>query len=80
MRSNANVRGCGGESDRRRKLGSGSLNARERYVRIGGQTQNSHDLPGSEAVHRLGRGVQGKAPAPAGEQLRETYTGRYAGK
>jgi hypothetical protein len=68
------MHGCNFESDRRRKVGSGSLNAKERYIRIGGRTQGNTHWCGGEVVHRLWLGLEGKAPVPAGEQLRKTYT------
>ena len=70
------MHGCNFESDRRRKVGSGSLNAKERYVRIGGRTQSNRKQSGGEVVHRLWLGVEVGAPAPTGEQLRKTYTAR----
>jgi len=71
------MHGCNFESDRRRKVGSGSLNAKERYVRSGGRTESNRKQPGGEVVHRLMLGLVVEAPAPAGEQLRTTYTERY---
>ena len=72
------MHGCNFESDRRRKVGSGSLSAKERYVRIGGRTESNRKLSGGEVVHGLRLGLAVDAPAPAREQLRETYTGRWA--
>lgn len=68
------MHGCNFESDRRRKVGSGSLSAKERYVRIGGRTESNRKQAGGEVVHRLWLGLNVDAPAPAREQLRETYT------
>ena len=68
------VHGCNFESDRRRKVGSGSLSAKERYVRIGGRTESNRKLSGGEVVHRLWLGLEMDASAPTREQLRETYT------
>jgi hypothetical protein len=70
------MHGCNFESDRRRKVGSGSLSAKERYVRIGGRTESNRKQAGGEVVHRLWPGLDVEASAPAAEQLRETYTGR----
>jgi len=72
------MHGCNFESDRRRKVGSGSLSAKERYVRIGGRTESNRKPAGGEVVHRLWLGLDVEASAPAGEQLRGTYTGRSA--
>ena len=72
------MHGCDFESDRRRKVGSGSLCAKERYVRIGGRTQGNSEPSGGEVVYRLLLGLVIGGPAPAGEQLRRTYTGRSA--
>jgi hypothetical protein len=69
------MHGCNFESDRRRKVGSGSLSAKERYVRIGGRTESNRKQAGGEVVHRLWPGLDVEASAPAAEQLRETYTG-----
>ena len=68
------VHGCDFESDRRRKVGSGSLIAKERYVRIGSRTQNNRKPSGGEVVHRLRLRVDTEASATSREQLRETYT------
>jgi len=68
------MHGCNFESDRRRKVGSGSLSAKERYVRIGGRTESNRKLSGGEVVHRLWLGLEMDASAPTREQLRETYT------
>ena len=67
------MHGCNFESDRRRKVGSGSLSAKERYVRIGGRTESNRKLSGGEVVHRLWLGLEMDASAPTREQLRETY-------
>ncbi len=68
------VHGCNFESDRRRKVGSGSLIAKERYVRIGGRTESNSNQAGGEVVHGLRLAVSRAASATVREQLRETYT------
>ena len=70
------MHGCNFESDRRRKVGSGSLSAKERYVRIGSRTESNRKQPGGEVVHGLRLGFDVEASATSREQLRETYTGR----
>ena len=52
------MHGCNFESDRRRKVGSGSLSAKERYVRIGGRTESNRKQTGGEVVHRLWPAVE----------------------
>ena len=68
------MHGCNFESDRRRKVGSGSLSAKERYVRIGGRTQGNRTRAGGEVVHGLRLGMNVGATASSREQLRATYT------
>ena len=70
------MHGCNFESDRRRKVGSGSLSAKERYVRIGDRTESNRKQADGEVVHRLRLALDVGPSAPAREQLRETYTGR----
>ena len=68
------MHGCNFESDRRRKVGSGSLNAKERYVRIGGRTQSYTNHFRWRSCSPAAAGAGGEEPASAGEQLRRTYT------
>ena len=68
------MHGCNFESDRRRKVGSGSLSAKERYVRSGGRTESNRKQSGGEVVHGLRLGLDVDASASTREQLRETYT------
>ena len=68
------MNGCNFESDRRRKVGSGSLIAKERYVRIGSRTESNRTQAGSEVVHGLWLALNVDASATSREQLRETYT------
>ena len=67
------MHGCNFESDRRRKVGSGSLGAKERYVRNSGRTESNRNQSRGEVVHRLPPGLWVE-PRAAGEQLRRTCT------
>src|SRR5436190_16141907 len=69
------VHGCNFESDRRRIVGSSSSIARGALGSYGDRTQGNRANSGGEVVHRLLLGLKCGAPAPAGEQLRTTYTG-----
>src|SRR5437016_7949320 len=71
------VHGCNFESDRRRIVGSCSSVARGALGSYGDRTQGNSNGFGGEVVHRLMLGLVVEAPAPAGEQLRTTYTERY---
>src|SRR5439155_18527494 len=72
------VHGCNFESDRRRIVGSSSSIARGALGSYGDRTQGNRANSGGEVVHRLLLGLKCGAPAPAGEQLRTTYTAALA--
>ena len=71
------MHGCNFESDRRRIVGSSSSIARGALGSYGDRTQGNRANSGGEVVHRLLLGLKCGAPAPAGEQLRTTYTERH---
>src|SRR6266566_8515108 len=70
------MHGCNFESDRRRIVGSSSSGASGTLGSYGDRTQGNRANSGGEVVHRLLLGLVVEAPAPAGEQLRRTYTER----
>src|SRR2546429_9792247 len=71
------MHGCNFESDRRRIVGSSSSGASGTLGSYGDRTQGNRANSGGEVVHRLLLGLMVEAPAPAGEQLRRTYTERW---